>query len=218
MAAPFRHACAVVLVATFALGVNTASAQFRAGVQGTVADQSGGAIPGATVVVLNQETGVSNDTVTNETGFYRVSGLPPGRYKVTATLSGFKESVADNVQVSAEEIRGLNVVLEPGGVQETVTVVGGSSVLHTENADIAGTLGTVEIQRLPQIGRDPYELVRLTPGVFGLGARSGTGDAVGLPNQSGPGDRTTRSSRPRTRCRSPRTVSGWSRTAIKSMV
>ena len=79
-----------------------------------MADQSGGAIPGATVVVLNQETGVSNDTVTNETGFYRVSGLPPGRYKVTATLSGFKESVADNVQVSAEEIRGLNVVLAAG--------------------------------------------------------------------------------------------------------
>ncbi len=93
----------------------------------------------------------------------------------------------DNVQVDAEQERGLDVTLQAGGVQETVTVTGGAQLLQTENGDVAGTLGTVEVQRLPQIGRDPYELIRLTPGVFGLGARGPSGNAVGFPNQQGPG-------------------------------
>jgi Carboxypeptidase regulatory-like domain/TonB dependent receptor len=187
MPATLRYTFAVVFVAACALGAGIANAQFRAGIQGTVTDETGGAIPGATVVVTNQETSVSSETVTNDTGFYSVQGLPPGTYRVTASLSGFKDTVTENVIVSAEEVRGLNVALQAGDVQETVTVIANTPTLRTENADVSGTLSTVEIQRLPQVGRDPYELVRLTPGVFGLGARSGTGDSVRLPNQDGPG-------------------------------
>jgi Carboxypeptidase regulatory-like domain len=187
MAASLRYTCAVVFVAACALGAGTANAQFRAAIQGAVTDETGGAIPGVTVVVTNQETSTAQETVTNESGFYSVPGLPPGRYRVTASLSGFKETVSENVIVSAEEVRGLSVVLQAGGVQETVTVTAAPPTLRTENADISGTLSTVEIERLPQVGRDPYELVRLTPGVFGLGARSATGDSVRLPNQEGPG-------------------------------
>jgi hypothetical protein len=169
------------------LSPSGASAQFRAGIQGTITDATGGAIPGVTIVVVNEETGVSQETVTGEAGFYRISGLPPGRYKVTASLSGFKESVVDNMQVGAEEIRGLDLTLEPGGIQETVTVTAGPTRLQTENAEVAGTLTSVEIQSLPQVGRDPYELVRLTPGVFGTGARNAEGNSVAFPNQQGPG-------------------------------
>ena len=166
---------------------DTANAQFRAAIQGTVTDTSGGAVPGVTVVVANTETGVQTETVTNEAGFYRVSGLAPGMYKVTVTLQGFKENVTDNVRVSAEETQGLDVQLQPGGLEETVTVTSEPPVISTQNAEIGGTISTVEVQTLPQIGRDPYELIRLTPGVFGLGLRSGTGNSIGFPNQTGPG-------------------------------
>src|SRR3954468_12680796 len=67
----FRCACAIACLTIFALGAGTASAQFRAGIQGTITDATGGAIPGATVVVTNKETSVSQDTVSNESGFYR---------------------------------------------------------------------------------------------------------------------------------------------------
>ena len=165
----------------------TAEAQFRASIQGTVNDSSGAAVPGATVVVTNQETGVSSETVTGEAGFYRVSALSPGKYKVTASLAGFKEAVAENVEVAAEEARGLDLALEAGNIQETVTVTAARPTLRTENAEISGTFSSVEVKALPQVGRDPYELVRLAPGVFGLGARDGAGNSVGVPNQQGPG-------------------------------
>ena len=64
--------------------------------------------------------------------------------------------------------------MEPGVVTETVTVSGETAVaLETENANVSRAISTVEIRQLPQVGRDPYELLRLTPGVFGDGARAG---------------------------------------------
>ena len=123
----------------------------------------------------------------------------------------------DNVQVDAEQERGLDVTLQAGGVQETVTVTGGAQLLQTENGDVAGTLGTVEVQRLPQIGRDPYELIRLTPGVFGLGARGPAATPSAFPTNRAPEARTSPFSRPRTRCRSARTDSAWRTTTSSSM-
>lgn len=187
MKAVLRSPWPILPFVLLGLFVSPAHAQFRAAIQGTVTDSTGAAIPGVSVVVTSNETGAVSETVTNETGFYRVSGLAPGLYRVSVTLQGFKEFVTDDVRVGAEEARGLDVALEPGGIEETVTVTSAPSTLSTENAEIGGTLGTVEVQSLPQVGRDPYELVRLTPGVFGLGMRSGIGNAVGFPNQVGPG-------------------------------
>ena len=182
--------CALAALAAVAAVLATASpahAQFGAGLQGTVLDSSGASVPGATIVVTNEETGVPHETVSSDAGFYRIAGLPPGRYKVVASLTGFADTTVDHVEVSAENIRGLDLKLGASGVTETVTVSSAAATLNTENANVAGTLTQLEVQSLPQVGRDPYELVRLTPGVFGLGARSGTGDSVRMPNQDGPG-------------------------------
>lgn len=184
---PGRLRALVVVVAAFATCAGTAEAQYRAAIQGTVTDSSGAAVPGVAIVATNLATGVSTETATGDAGFYRVSALAPGTYKVTATLAGFKEALAENLLVAAEEARGLDFRLEPGDLTETVTVTAAPPALSSQNAEIAGTLTTAEIQSLPQVGRDPFELVRLTPGVFGLGARTGTGESVRLPNQDGPG-------------------------------
>lgn len=88
----------------------------------------------------------------------------------------------------AEQTQGVNIALTPGAVTESVTVSAANApAIQTENADVEGTLTTREAEGLPQIGRDPYELLRLAPGVFGLGARDGSGNSVGLPNTTGPG-------------------------------
>ncbi|HEV2492061.1 MAG TPA: carboxypeptidase-like regulatory domain-containing protein [Terriglobia bacterium] len=76
---------ALLLLATMA------SAQYNASVDGTVTDTSGAAVSGATVTVTNQDTGQSQTVTTSLEGFYHVSALPPGRYTVTASFSGFKE-------------------------------------------------------------------------------------------------------------------------------
>ncbi len=177
----------IVLFAFMFWLTGTAYGQFKAAIQGTVMDITNAVLPGATVTLLNKETGRTQETVTSEVGFYRISGLPPGTYTISAELSGFKRRVIENVTISAEELRGINFTLEPGEVTETVTVTAETAALQTESGEVSGTITRTEIRRLPQIGRDPYELIRLTPGVFGLGARSGTGGSVGLPNTVGPG-------------------------------
>jgi hypothetical protein len=166
----------------------TAQAQFKAGIQGTVTDATGAVVSGATVTLTSKETNRQQQVISSEGGFYRFDRLAPGRYTITVGAPGFKKKVLEEVIVKAEEVQGVNIELEAGEIVETVTISAEvTEQLHTENANIDGSISTQEIRRLPQIGRDPYELVRLAPGVFGLGARSGTGGSVGLPNSVGPG-------------------------------
>jgi hypothetical protein len=166
----------------------TASAQFRAGVQGSVTDAQGAAVVGATATLTSNETGRSQQTTTSDEGFYRFSGLPPGRYTLVVEQSGFNKKTFDNLEVNAEAVQGVNITLETTGVSANVTVTDTlSPALETENANIDKAITTQEVRQLPQFGRDPYELTRLTPGVFGDFARGSNGGAVSLPNQSGPG-------------------------------
>jgi hypothetical protein len=177
------------LCGLFLLGLAvTANAQFKAGIQGTVKDSSGALIPGATITLTNAETGKIQDTTSSDDGYYRISGLAPGKYKIKVEKAGYKLSTIDNVAVSAEGIQGIDIAMEPGEVSATVTVDPNDvAVLRTEDGNVDRALTTQEIRQLPQNGRSPYELLRLTPGVFGDGARGGNGGAVNLPNTTGPG-------------------------------
>jgi outer membrane receptor protein involved in Fe transport len=160
-------------------------AQFKASLQGTVTDAQGSAVAAAKVTVTDQATGVSHETFTSEQGFYRVSELAPGKYTVTVEVTGFKRSVSKDISVEAEQPRGFDVALAVGAVTEEVTVTASEVGLQTEDASISTTISEQQIERLPQFGRDPYELLRLAPGVFGDGARLGNGQSAGFPN--GPG-------------------------------
>ncbi|MBX3243748.1 MAG: carboxypeptidase regulatory-like domain-containing protein [Acidobacteria bacterium] len=173
-----------VITMVLALAV-VATAQFRAGVQGVVTDSNGATVPGATVTLTNKSTNQTQKTVTNNDGFYRFSALPPSIYSVAVDKDGFSKTVVDDVNVEAEAIKGQNITLQTGSIDETVTVEADTVALQTEDANIRKTITTKEILQLPQIGRDPYELIRLTPGIVGLGARDGAGGSVGLPNTSG---------------------------------
>jgi len=173
-------------LAAFALFAVPAFAQFRASIQGTVTDAKGGAVASAKVTVTEQSTGVAHDTVTNDLGFYRVNELPPGSYTVLVEATGFKQSISKDLNVRAEQPQALDVKLEVGTVSEEITVsASNEGLLQTEDASVASTLSRQEIERLPEFGRDPYELIRLVPGVFGDGARTGNGQSAGFPN--GPG-------------------------------
>jgi hypothetical protein len=173
----------------FVLG--TANAQFKAGIQGTVTDSNGGLVPDAKITLAEADTGKTWEATSNDEGFYRISALAPGSYTVTIEKPGYKKSVLEKVTVGAENVQGLNIVLEIGDITASVTITDeATSQLETENANVAKGITAAEIKRLPQVGRDPYELARLTPGIFGDSARSGNGNAAGLPNagsDTGPG-------------------------------
>jgi hypothetical protein len=143
-------------------------AQFRAAIQGTVTDSNGGTISGATVTLNNNETGRAQTATTNENGFYRFSSLAPGSYSLSVEQANFKKGTIENINIAAEVVQGTDVVLEAGGITETVTVEGGATTaLETETGNVQKQISTAEIRDLPQAGRDPYNLLRLTPGIFG---------------------------------------------------
>jgi Carboxypeptidase regulatory-like domain/TonB dependent receptor-like, beta-barrel len=179
-----RFSYLLILILSLA---TTASAQFRAGIQGAVTDPQGAAVVGATVTLNNKETNRTQETKSGAEGFYRFDRLSPGIYTITVEMTGFKKKVLEVVNIQAEEVQGVNVTLEAGDVSETITVTDATERLDTENANVDRSISTEEVLRLPQVGRDPYELVRLTPGVFGLGARNGDGNSIRLPNTTGPG-------------------------------
>src|SRR4051812_2911659 len=88
---------------------------------GTVADPSGAAVPGATVTITNELTGIAAiPTVTDSSGNYVATALPPGRYSVTVERTGFKKAVSAGITLSVQDRIGANIVLEVGQVSETV--------------------------------------------------------------------------------------------------
>ncbi|MGH9351392.1 MAG: carboxypeptidase regulatory-like domain-containing protein, partial [Terriglobia bacterium] len=178
----------IALIVILASASAMALAQFRAGVQGTVTDTTGGVVPGATVTLRNNATSAVHTTTTDGKGYYNFSFLPAGDYALSASKPNFSTTSRKNVRVSAEQVQGVDLTLNPGQSAQTVTVTGVTSpAFQTESASIAGEITNQQITSLPQIGRDPYELLRLAPGVFGDGARNGAGLSVALPNTTGPG-------------------------------
>lgn len=186
--APTTFGIRFLLISTILIFASSSAwAQYGASLEGTVTDKSGAVISGAKVTITNQATGVSRSTVASDAGFYRIPALTPGYYRVDVEAPSFKKETTADVQVSAEATRGLNIILTPGGAQETVTVAAGATTIETENASITGSIAAQQVEELPSFGRDPYELLRLAPGVFGDAARSSNATATFLPNGTGAG-------------------------------
>ena len=165
-----------------------ATAQYRAGIQGVVLDSQGNTVAGATVTLTNLETTKTSEFTSDANGVYNFLSLAPGRYRIGAEKAGFKKQTIENVLVEGERTQAVNITLEVGEVTQSVTVSGDTlPALQTENGNVSGTLSSNEIQNLPSLGRDPFQLLRLAPGVFGDGGHSANGGSQNLPGSQGPG-------------------------------
>ncbi len=173
------------LFVTLLLIVPALHAQFGGSLNGTVTDTTGAVIPGATITLTNPATQVTKTATSNDSGFYTFTELAPGNYTVKVTAKSFKEQDYPDVAVTAEQPRGLDVKLTAGGASETVTVNGNQTpVLNTSDASTSSTISADDVSRLPAFGRDPYELLRTGVGITGDSARSGSGGAIALPNNT----------------------------------
>lgn len=163
-------------------------AQYRASLRGTVIDAQGDAVSGAKVTLTNKDTGATLVSTSDDNGIYQFNALPPAPYSLTAEHPGFKKKVLEQVQIIPEQANSLDLPLEVGEVQETVTVSGTTQALDTETANISGTVTTTQIQQLPSFGRDVLKLAQLAPGSFADGSQASGNDNYNLPGtQTGGG-------------------------------
>lgn len=154
-------------------------------ISGSVVDQSGAVLPKAQVTVTSLDKNVQYAATTDPSGNFRVSLLPPGRYKVTATSSGFSTSTA-NATVTAGEVTSVTMKLSVGQAATTVEVTAGSGeVLHTDDAQMSTSFNLDQIQTLPNPGNDLTFVAQTTPGAV-MNTQGGYGNfsVNGLPGTS----------------------------------
>jgi hypothetical protein len=147
----FRTALALLLAGGLAA---PAAAQATFGdLTGRVLDAQKTAVPGATVTVRNDGTGLTRTTTTGSEGEYTVTQLPPGTYTVTTELSGFRKSVMREVPVGVGTRVTLNIDLAVGGVEEAVDVIADRALIETTRSDLSGIVTEEEIANLPMLNR-----------------------------------------------------------------
>src|SRR5262245_35124334 len=159
-----RGAVPVLTLAGLMLSAPAAIAQTTgATLEGRVVDDSGAAVPGASVTVLSPQTGFKRTALTDAEGRYRFTALPAGTYDVSTELSGFKSVEQKGVVLNVATLRALDVKLSVAGIEEAVTVSVESPLVQSEPAN-----GTVvsqrELENLPLNGRQFANLGVLAPG------------------------------------------------------
>ncbi|MGD0942551.1 MAG: carboxypeptidase regulatory-like domain-containing protein, partial [Terracidiphilus sp.] len=156
----------LLLILGVLAGENYAKAQTSLGtLVGTARDKSGAVISHANLSITNQATGQIRTGTTNGEGVYRFDAVPPGPYTIEFEAAGFEKIKAKDIQVTASTVTSYDVTVVLGTKQETVTVEADQAAINTENGQLAGVVGSVELDKLPVFTLNPIELAMTVPGV-----------------------------------------------------
>ncbi|MDQ3253560.1 MAG: TonB-dependent receptor, partial [Acidobacteriota bacterium] len=162
-------------VIAFLLGASFAAHGQAGGsgsITGQVQDPTGKIIPGARVTAVNVATNAQSEAVTNEDGYYQIPQLTPGTYNLEVEVAGFKKLQRPNVAVQVSDRLTIDLPVEVGLASETVTITDEAPLLRREDAQLGEVIDQTMIQNLPQLNRDPLELLRLAGNVQGDGGRA----------------------------------------------
>src|SRR5260370_3307180 len=141
----------------------------RTEIDGTVKDQSGAVIEGASVLVAKGGTGLHRELSTNRDGIYTVPSLSPGTYTLTFAKEGFQKTVFQNVLQTVGQTRTLNVTLVVLAQAQTISVVDTTAALDETTATFGGSVQPVQVSKVPINGRNWSPLETLVPGAVNLG-------------------------------------------------
>jgi hypothetical protein len=140
---------------------------------GTVKDSSGAVVAGAKVKVVNTETSFFTETTTLTDGGYYVPYLIPGNYRVTVNASGFKEFVRDGLNLRSAEVPRVDILLEVGSVNDSVTVSAAASLLNTENVVSSYVLPAQVLTEVPGLMKRTVYVMQYMPGVIAVQGQAG---------------------------------------------
>src|SRR5439155_6667282 len=131
---------------------------------------SGALIPGVSIIIRNLDTNQTRDTVTNEIGRYTVPLLPPGRYEITAELTGFKSKVRTGLELQVEQRINADFMLELGNVNQRLVVTDAAPLVQADTATVGNVLDSQKLVELPLNGRLFSQVAILVPGATTLPA------------------------------------------------
>ena len=134
-------------------------------ITGRVTDPSGSVIPGAQVVVTNSAMGTKSDLTTNAEGIYRAAALSPGIYQIEVVATGFKKALRPGIEVRVQDRLDINVALEIGASEQSVTVNTEAALLNTESASLGTVVDSKRVSDLPLSYGNPFLLIGLSAGV-----------------------------------------------------
>ncbi len=159
-----------------------AAAQVTAALSGTVTDQSGAAVTGASVDVKIVELGLDRTTTTDSAGRYEVGSLPVGSYEIDVTRQGFSKEIRKGIRLVVGQEAVVGIQLQLGSVSEQVTVNGDAPIVSATTADITGLVNSEQVKNLPLNGRSFDLLLTLNPGVVNFtSAKTG---GIGVSNST----------------------------------
>jgi Carboxypeptidase regulatory-like domain len=169
-----------LLMSVFLLCVPLFSQGNQGRITGTITDQTGGVVSGATVSVLDVERGVSRTLTTGDSGEYNAPNLLPGTYSVRVEAKGFKVVERQKILLEVGKELRVDLSLQPGEIAQTITITESLPLVETANATLGGTLSNQTINDLPLNGRNYINLLTLRPGMQvypggGSAARSANG-------------------------------------------
>jgi hypothetical protein len=177
-----------LIVGCLLVASSVAFAQQRGTVTGKVLDPDGLPLPGATVTVTNQATGVARAVTTETTGAYLVLNIEPGTYTVTVEMPGFAAAKRQDITLTAGSTIPLDLKLQVAGIAEEILVTGESPLVERSSNTVGGTLSRREIEEVPSNFRNFTALTQLVPGMTPNPAQSsfegGQVVANGTPSQS----------------------------------
>ena len=165
----------VVLIAAFT-ALTMFGQAFTGTISGIVSDPAGAVIPGTKIAVTEVDKNTTVNTVTNDTGFYRVGELQPGKYRVTAEAPGFRTAVVEGFPLATQQQASINLSLQVGQVVEQVKVTAEAQMVDTNTSALGGVVENKRIVDLPLNGRNILSLTSLVPGVFQTRQTSGVND------------------------------------------
>jgi hypothetical protein len=140
-------------------------ASITGSISGVVSDPSGAVLPGVTVVATSTSTGVQSKTVTDASGFYSFSALSVGSYSVRVEQAGFRDFLETDVKLDVNSALRIDISLEVGGVENTVTVKANQLQVETQSTQLGEVIESSRISSVPLNGRSFIDLLSLQPGV-----------------------------------------------------
>lgn len=147
------------------IGAVSAQTSTTGQITGNITDQSGAAVPDATIKVTRTDTGETRTVTTSDDGNYTVPNLSVGTYRITVSKSGFKESAVGSVIVNVANVTRQNVALEVGQISQTVEITADAIQVQTETAAVGEVVSGEQVRELPLNGRSFVQLTQLQPGV-----------------------------------------------------